>query len=83
MKRSPIESMIDAVVKCTICGQPCGCDCWITMRCPKCKRTKSAERDETDPPGTAVVQVTCDRCDNGDFAEVLYFDAAGNQLAIA
>jgi hypothetical protein len=55
----------------------------ITMRCPNCKREQAAPRDATDPPGTAVVQATCDRCDRGDFAEVIYFDRNGRQLAVA
>lgn len=54
----------------------------ITLRCPKCKRTQAAPRDATDPPGTAVVQATCDKCDEDDFGEVLYFDHDGRQLNI-
>lgn len=32
---SQFEKMIDAVMKCVICGAPYGkCDCW--SKCPKC-----------------------------------------------
>jgi hypothetical protein len=50
----------------------------ITLRCPKCKRTKQAAQDPSDPTGTAVVEVTCDRCDDGGgFPEIHYYDAKG------
>lgn len=81
--RSPIERMIDASVRCLICGtQGIGnCDCWVELRCPKCKRTKTIQRDKTDPRKTAVVEVLCPDCDdNGEFPEVLYFDRSGKQL---
>jgi hypothetical protein len=34
MARSPIEAMIDAAVRCVLCGEPSGCDCWA--RCIEC-----------------------------------------------
>ena len=78
---TPLAGMIHAAVRCTKCGARFGgCDCWIKLRCPCCGKTKSAERDNTDPPGTAVVETTCDECDNGDFAEVVYYEAHGAQL---
>lgn len=67
--------------RCLKCGALMGhCNCWskITLRCPQCKRTKRAPKDETDPAGTAVVEALCDRCDNGgNKPEVHYYDAAG------
>lgn len=78
--RSPIEMMVD---------RACGFDRaaaekrpTVTLRCPTCQQTKAADLDATDPPGTAVVQVTCPKCNAGDFAEVIYFDASGKQLGL-
>ena len=85
MMTAPINQMIDALdLKCTRCGvgRKIGCDCWapITLRCPKCHRTQESHRDDSDPPGTAVVEAPCNRCDNGgDKPETLYFDAKGRQ----
>lgn len=82
MKRqlSPIEMMVD---------RACGFDReaaekrpTVTLRCPKCQRTRAADQDATDPPGTAVVQAQCPECVGGDFDEPLYFDASGKQLGI-
>lgn len=70
--------------RCTRCNAPMGtCDCWeqITLRCPRCKRTKAASRDPSDFPGTAVVEAPCDRCDDGGgFPETMYFDSTGKQI---
>jgi hypothetical protein len=77
--------MVDVAVKCVKCGtQGVGnCDCWVQLRCPSCKRVKLTERHKTDPKGTEIVQVLCDKCDDGGgFPEVLYFDKAGHQLSI-
>lgn len=77
--RSPIEQMID---------KACGYDPatapkvdMVTLRCPKCGRTKRVVRDKTDPPGTAVVEANCDKHSaEGCAEEVFYFDANGKQL---
>lgn len=64
MARTPLDILIDrADMRCTVCGTPRaeGCLCWITLRCPKCKRTKIGKREKGDPPGP-VVNLTCDRC---------------------
>lgn len=78
---SPVDTMILNSVRCTKCGAAYGgCSCWekVTLRCPTCKRTMRVTKDETDPAGTAVVEVLCDRCDDGGgFPEVHYYDAAG------
>lgn len=50
----------------------------IILRCPKCKKTKSAKVDKTDPPLTAIVEIICPKCDDGDFHEASYYDARGN-----
>jgi hypothetical protein len=82
MSTSPIDRMILGAVKCVRCGAGYGeCGCWstrITLRCPKCSRTKKADPEPSDPPGTAIVEATCDRCDDGGgFPEVHYYDAKG------
>lgn len=78
---SPIERLIGGHMQCVRCGAAMGkCDCWtaITLRCPQCQRTKEATRDDTDPPGTAVVEALCDTCDDGGgFPGVHYYDAQG------
>lgn len=54
----------------------------ITLRCPHCKREVTACAEETDPLGTAVVETTCDRCDDGGgFPETNYYDAGGRWYA--
>lgn len=77
---SPIEMMVD---------KACGFDRaaaekrpTVTLRCPKCEATKVADVDPTDPPGTAVVEVQCPECVGGDFDEVIYYNAAGEQLGL-
>ena len=76
-----IANLITAKAKCTKCGASYGgCDCWVKLKCPTCGKTRMVERDNTDPPNTAEVHCTCDECDKGDFAEVLYFDRNGEQI---
>ena len=84
---SPINAMIDAVVRCTKCGAGIGgCNCWATivativLRCPKCKRTKQAQKLDTDYSETAAVEIVCPKCDDGDFHEPSHFDAAGKHI---
>lgn len=78
---SPIERMIDAA-----CGRPPGgkpSPQMITLRCPHCARTKPTTVEPIDPPGTAVIECMCDRCDTGGFKpEVSYYDAQGRQIDI-
>lgn len=70
--------------KCLRCGALMGkCECWtkVKLRCPKCSRTMEVTRDPTDPPGTAVVESPCNRCEeSGGRPETLYFDAQGRQF---
>ncbi len=77
---SPIERMIDAAT-----GFKPGISkitrLRVTLRCPKCDRTKDVRRHKTDPKDAVVVEAPCDRCDDGGgFPETMYFDAAGNQI---
>lgn len=55
-------------------------DTRITLRCPDCKRSKRVKREPTDYPEAVVLEVTCDRCDRGDFAEQVFYDAAGEHI---
>lgn len=81
---TPIEHQINLTVRCTKCGAGFGkCDCWptVTLRCPKCKRTKRAPKCATDPPNTFYVESPCDKCDSGgDKPETMYFDSQNRQL---
>ena len=38
------------------------------------------QRDEHDYPEAVRVEVRCDECDDGDFAEVCQYDAAGKHI---
>jgi hypothetical protein len=51
----------------------------VMLRCPHCGRTMEVDPDPTDPPGTAVVSSTCDRCPD-DATIIDYFDAQGRQI---
>ena len=70
------------VARCVKCGATLrdGCDCWVTLRCGKCGKTRRVERDKTDPPQTAEVHVLCPECVGGDFDEPTYFDRHGEQI---
>ena len=78
MARTPIEIMIDRA-----CGIPDNAVPLtpITLHCISCGRQQRAPRDPTDLPGTVVIKTRCPECVGGDFAEILYFDAAGKQLS--
>lgn len=54
----------------------------VTLRCPRCQKSKSVDRLRHDPPGTAVVEYPCPECHKQGEAEVFYFDAAGRQLNV-
>lgn len=80
---SAINKLIDAAVQCVKCGGPIGCGCWVKLECPKCKRTMTAERELSDPPGTARVLCLCQYCDDGGgFPDVIYFDGDGREIHI-
>lgn len=52
----------------------------ITLRCPCCKSTKRAERDDFDPYGTETVEIICPACDDGDFSTPEFFDKNGKWI---
>ena len=52
----------------------------ILLRCPDCKREIEVKRDEHDYPEAVRVEVRCDKCDDGDFAEVMHYDADGKHI---
>ena len=52
----------------------------IELRCPDCKKTLTVKRDEHDYPEAVRVEVRCDECDDGDFAEVCHYDADGKHI---
>ena len=83
--KSPIDMMMDTIdFKCTVCGvsRGVGCGCWVTMRCPSCKKENSAQRHKTDPDGTAIVIADCPDCDKGHKSDVVYLDKAGQQVLV-
>jgi hypothetical protein len=67
---------------CSVCGTPrdVGCDCWVELHCTKCGKNKMAQRDPTDPPGTAKVKMLCPECAGGDRSLIDYFDKLGRQI---
>jgi hypothetical protein len=52
----------------------------VMLECTRCKRTKSAALDATDPPGCATIKMLCPECSKGDFSLVDYFDNDGRQI---
>jgi hypothetical protein len=52
----------------------------VTLRCPRCKAEKQSPCDDFDPYGTAVVQIICPDCDDGDFHAPEFFDESGNWI---
>jgi hypothetical protein len=52
----------------------------ILLECTSCGRKKRVPREPTDPPGLALMQMQCDRCNRGDFAPEFYFDAQGHEI---
>lgn len=52
----------------------------LLLRCPKCRRETMVDRAPTDYPEAVRIEVACDRCNAGDFAEVMQFDAAGRHI---
>lgn len=54
----------------------------VTLRCPSCDKTQQAKADETDPEGTAVIELHCPDCAPTDSkgAGVFYFDKDGKEI---
>jgi hypothetical protein len=71
-----------SALPCSICKTPMnvGCDCWVNLECTGCGRKRSAERDATDPPGTALIKMLCPECAKGDRSLIDYFDKGGRQI---
>lgn len=62
--RRPIDVLLDRVEwKCVVCDEPRakGCDCFITLACPSCGKTKMTRRIDDDPPGP-VLTMQCPDC---------------------
>lgn len=82
MTRSAIQMMVDRA-----CGLAPGWENrlepreWVMLECPSCSKTKIAQKDETDPPGTAKVRAHCPECARGGKDGLIdYFDKDGKQL---
>ena len=52
----------------------------IMLECTSCGRKKRVPREPTDAPGLALLQIVCDRCDQGNYSPQIYFDAQGHQI---
>lgn len=52
----------------------------ILLCCPYCERQMEVERIEHDYPEAVRVEVRCEQCDDGGFAEVMHFDVAGKHI---
>ncbi len=57
---SAVAKLIDAVVRCTICGKPPGCKCWVRLRCA-CGRTLMVQR-ESDDADAEEIATECPEC---------------------
>jgi len=60
----PIATLIDAAVRCTMCGKPIGCACWVRLRCKSCPRTLLVRR-EPDDGDVEEIETTCPECPGG------------------
>lgn len=52
----------------------------IMLECTNCGRKKRVSRDLSDPPGSALMQTQCDRCNRGNYTPEFYFDAQGREI---
>ena len=52
----------------------------ILLRCPDCKREIEVHRNEHDYPEAVRMEVRCEECHDGDFAEACQYDAAGKHI---
>lgn len=77
-----INLLVYAVATCVKCGTTVhdGCNCWVKLQCPKCGKQRMVERDNSDPPATAMVKALCPECVGDDFSEVTYYDRDGEQI---
>lgn len=89
---APINRLIDSVCRCTICGGPVGCGCWVrsTLRCPHCSRSvvrleragSSAPANEVHPCPECAAKVKCQKCD-GPLSDVASDVFCGKDECIA
>jgi hypothetical protein len=58
-----IAKLIDASVHCGICGTPGvgNCRCFVTLLCPRCKRTQLTKRLKGDGRANAI-EIRCPEC---------------------
>ena len=52
----------------------------VTIKCPECGRRDRTPAQDTDPEGTSLIELLCEKCSGGDFAEPTYFNASGKEL---
>lgn len=52
----------------------------IRLYCRQCGRSQYVDKDETDPPNVAIIDVDCPDCNDGDRELVDYFNAEGHQI---
>ena len=72
---TPIERMVDAATG-TATSRVRRT---VILTCPHCPRRMTVAMDPTDPPNTARISATCDRCPD-DAAVIDYFNAQGQQI---
>jgi DNA-directed RNA polymerase subunit RPC12/RpoP len=56
-----VVALIDAVVRCTVCGKPPGCTCWVRLKCTGCSRTLLVRR-EPDDDDAEELETKCPEC---------------------
>ena len=51
------------IVHCTLCGSEGigSCSCWVTLRCPHCRRSATVARTPEDPP-FGEIEAACPLC---------------------
>lgn len=56
---------------------------YVKLECTGCGLKKTAKREPTDPPRTALIKMLCPECAQGDFSLIDYFDKDGKQLMVS
>lgn len=52
----------------------------IALLCPKCGRRQMVKRADYDYPEAVRMELTCLKCNAGDFSVINYFDASGKHI---
>lgn len=52
----------------------------IQIRCPKCSKTATIDRQPHDPVQAMEVVIICYDCDDGDFHSPVYLAASGRDV---